>query len=206
MNPEAEAILDFWLGVDLDSNGGDSRNRRWFAVSESMDRDIEHRFSDVLDRAVAGQLDHWRRTSRGTLALIILLDQFSRNIFRGTVRAFAQDDMALRLATEAIANGLDRDLDETERGFLYMPFQHAEDRNVQDRSVALYDELNTQAGEQFRNVTNNFFRYAQEHRAIVAQFGRFPHRNAILGREATPQEVLFLTTDDRAFGQRPEQN
>ncbi len=206
MNPEAEAILDFWFGVNAKTDSADSRNRRWFAVSESLDRDIEHRFSDVLDRAIAGQLDHWRRTSRGTLALIIQLDQFSRNIFRGTARAFAQDDIALRLATEAIANGLDRDLDETERAFLYMPFQHAEDRNVQDRSVALYHELNTQTREEFRKLTNNCFRYAEEHRAIVDQFGRFPHRNAILGRESTPQEVLFLTTDERTYGQRPEQN
>jgi uncharacterized protein (DUF924 family) len=206
LNPQAEAILDFWFGVNSASDSVDARNRRWFAVSESMDRDIEQRFGDMLDNAIAGQLDHWRDTSRGTLALIILLDQFSRNIFRGTARAFAQDDMALRLATEAIANGLDRDMDEIECGFLYMPFQHAEDRNVQDRSVALYHELNARAREAFRKATANFCRYAEEHRAIVAEFDRFPHRNAILGREATPEEEAFLTSDERTYGQRAEQN
>ncbi len=204
LNAEAEAILDFWFGVNADAESVDARKQRWFVVSASTDRDIEQRFGDLLDTAIAGRLDHWRNTARGMLALIILLDQFSRNMFRGTARAFAQDTMALQLASEAIVNGLDRDLDEVERGFLYMPFQHAEDRDVQDRSVALYRELNTQAREAFRKVTDNFFRYAEEHRTIVAQFGRFPHRNASLGREATPAEAAFLSADTRTYGQSAE--
>ncbi len=206
MNPEAAAVLDFWLGVHTDSNTLNARNKLWFTVSESTDRNIEQRFGDLLSRAIAGQLDHWRSTSRGTLALIILLDQFSRNIFRGSPRAFAQDDTALGLAAAAIANGSDRDLDEVERAFLYMPFQHAEDQDAQNRSVALYHELNAQSREAFRNATDNFLRYAQEHRAIVAQFGRFPHRNAILGRAATREEAEFLISDERSYGQRVEQN
>jgi uncharacterized protein (DUF924 family) len=204
LNREAEAILDFWLGNNTEIKGAKSRSRLWFAASASTDSDIKQRFADSLERAIAGQLDHWRDTSRGTLALVVLLDQFSRNIFRGTVRAFAQDDMALALATDAIAKELDRDLDHIERAFLYMPFQHAEDEHAQDRSVTLYRELDARAQEPFRKATANFLQYAQEHRAIVARFGRFPHRNAILGRDSTPEEAAFLASNERDYGQSVE--
>ena len=207
MNPEIEDILNFWFDAAGSSpETAKSRGKLWFRASPTTDGEIKRRFGDLLSQGIAGNLEEWRHTPRGRLALIILFDQFSRNIFRGTAMAFAQDERALLLAEEGIAGALDRSLSDVERVFFYMPYQHSENADVQDRSVHLYNELKAQASEEFKEIVSGFAHYAEEHRDIVVRFGRFPHRNAILNRPSTPEELAFLNTDKRSFGQHVEQN
>jgi uncharacterized protein (DUF924 family) len=152
----AEDVLAFWREAGPD---------RWFAK----------------EAASVGQLDHWGATAEGALALVIVLDQFPRNMFRGSARIFAADARARAAANVALKRGYDQDLPEADRGFLFLPFMHSEDLADQIRCVALY-----------RAASHENLKYAEEHRDIIRRFGRFPHRNAVLGRETTPEEQAFL--------------
>jgi len=165
-------IIAFW------SEAGPSR---WFAKDDAFDRRFRETFMDAHDAACRGELDHWQRSPGGALALILLLDQFPRNSFRGTPRMYASDRRALAAAEAAIAAGRDRHVDADLRLFFYLPFAHSESLADQERSVALCREL---GGENLA--------HAEGHREIVRRFGRFPHRNVILGRETTRQEQQFL--------------
>lgn len=176
MTATPQEILDFWFS--------DQMSRYWFAKSDDIDREIAARFSDTLEAAHAGRLDHWTQDADSALALVIALDQFPRNIHRGGPRAFASDDLALSHAGAALERGHDQAQPPERRQFFYLPFMHAEDLPAQDRSVALYQALGNE----------NSLHFARDHRDIVARFGRFPHRNAILGRETTPDEAEFLKT------------
>lgn len=174
-------VLNFWFRK--------LKSEQWFKADPALDAEINRRFGqlhETLSRSIAPS---WRAGPRETLAAVIVLDQFSRNIFRGTPRAFASDDAALALAQDAIARGFDRELSVVERQFLYMPFQHAEDAAVQARSVALFESLGSAYA----------LKYAQAHRDIIVRFGRFPHRNAILGRQSTPAEIAFLKEPGSSF-------
>jgi len=184
----AREILDFWFGPPDGPDYGQFR-KLWFEKSPDVDADMRHRFGALYDRAAAGALDGWEATPRGALALVLLLDQVPRNIFRDTPAAFATDAHALALAKQAIRDGLDTVLMETERMFLYMPFQHSEDLLEQERSLALYDRLGLDSATE----------YAHRHYEIIARFGRFPHRNVILGRDTTPEEATFLTEPNSSF-------
>ncbi len=182
-----EAILEFWFGPPP------HRPRdAWFRKDASFDAVVRERFGDAVDDALAGGLVHWSRTARGALAHVILLDQFTRNIHRDTPRAFAGDALALAAAREAIARGFDRELEPIERGFLYLPFEHAESPALQERSVALFEALHARAPAALATAFAGFADYARRHRDVIARFGRFPHRNAALGRASTADELAWL--------------
>jgi uncharacterized protein (DUF924 family) len=184
-------ILDFWFGREDEPGYGGFRDA-WFQKDEAFDREVEDRFRDDYERAASGNLDGWREEARSALALVILLDQFPRNMFRGDARTHATDAKALEAAEYAVERALDRELPAFQRMFLYMPFMHSEDGEVQRRSVELFERLKEDGGP---DVTS----YAVGHRDIVERFGRFPHRNAILGRETTPEEAEFLTQPGSSF-------
>ncbi len=187
-----EAIHAFWFG-ELDAEGlcTSDRNKRWFGADEETDAFCRGQFGEHLERALKGQLDYWADSDRGLVALVVLLDQFSRNIYRGTAQAFAGDSRALALARDAIDSADHLHLPAIHRVFLYLPLEHCEDLETQDRCVALFRALEVSMDDpQFAGFT----RYAVAHREVIAQFGRFPHRNALLGRNSSPEELAYMET------------
>lgn len=171
-------VLNFWFI--------ESSPRNWFAKDAAYDAKIRERFSDTYRRIVRGETADWRATPEGRLAEIIVLDQFSRNMFRGSREGFAHDDLALRLAQEAVASGDDKKIDRSRRRFLYMPYMHSESSEVHKKAVWLFATL--LPGGWMTLV------YEFKHKRIIDRFGRYPHRNAILGRASTPEEIEFLKT------------
>lgn len=196
----ARDVLDFWFGGD--AAAPETAFRRWFGGGEAFDAEIRARFGALTEDALAGGLVDWEADVRERLALIILLDQFPRNIFRRTARAFAGDARALRLAERTVAAGEDAQLSPLERSFLYMPYQHAEDRGAQNEGVRLFGLLANEAAiEPVRKMLRANLDYARRHRDIVARFGRFPYRNDVLDRESTAAEARWLEDSDERFGQ-----
>jgi uncharacterized protein (DUF924 family) len=181
-------ILDFWFGEPGTAEYGTSREI-WFKADADFDAEIQRLFREDLERAGAGAHDAMVETPEGALALIILMDQFSRNIFRGTPRAFEFDPKALAIARGSVDTGHDQAVEAFKRGFLYLPFEHSEALADQDRSVALFTGLGDEV----------MLDYAIRHRDVIQRFGRFPHRNAILGRESTPEELAFLEQPGSSF-------
>lgn len=197
-----EAILTFWFKEqNLSAPQIDGRMDVWFGEDPVFDEEIVREFSAQVEDASAGRLDHWAGDSRGRLALIILLDQFRRNIYRNKPEAFALDKAALKLCVEGAMEKKDKGLSPIERVFFYMPLQHAESRKVQEKSVQIYDKLAEAASPTLRETFNTVAQFAELHADIVRQFGRFPHRNAILDRENTPEEAEYLAGDAPTFGQ-----
>jgi uncharacterized protein (DUF924 family) len=195
-----EDVLDYWIGaLDEDGQAAPDKRARWWRKDPALDAEIAQRFGAEIERAARGEIDAWAHTPRGRVALVVLLDQLSRNAFRGTARAFACDARALALAEEGTSRGEDDTLAFTERWFLYMPFMHAEDRAAQARSVALFERLADGAPPPLRESARSGLSFAQRHRDIVERFGRFPHRNAWLGRTTTPEEAEFLTQPGSSF-------
>jgi uncharacterized protein (DUF924 family) len=176
----------------------------WFGGGPSFDDAIRERFGPTIEAALDGALDAWAGTAEGRLSLVIVLDQFTRNVFRGTEQAFAGDARALALAPEGVANGHAASLAATERSFLLMPFMHAETLAAHDEGVAAFERLLAEvAGEEadvVASVENNL-KYARTHREVVARFGRYPHRNALLGRPSTPDEDAYLAGGAETWGQ-----
>ena len=183
-------MLLFWFG------GPDERGKprkQWFEKNPDFDREVRERFLSLWELGAVGALSNWQHTADACLALIVLLDQFPRNMFRGTPRAFASDAAALEAARHAVASGYDGTMSAAERLFLYLPFEHSEALADQDLACELTKPLDALApGLQAHH-------YALAHRDIVRRFGRFPHRNAILGRESTPEEVEFLKGPGSSF-------
>ena len=174
-------ILDFWFSPETQPN--------WFAKSDQFDQSLKEKFGDILEQASRAELWSWRKNADGRLAEIIVLDQFSRNIFRDTPRAFAQDSLALALTQEAISQDLDKQLSPEQRSFLYMPFMHSESQLIHEFALKLFQRLG--------NPEN--LEYEIKHKIIIDRFGRYPHRNQILGRESTEEELSFLTQPDSSF-------
>jgi uncharacterized protein (DUF924 family) len=188
----AGEVLDFWFGREGEPGYGEFREE-WFRKDPAFDARLTDRFADLYEEAAAGDLDDWRDDARSCLALVIVLDQLPRNMFRGEGRTHATDKAALEASTYAVEHALDRELPAFQRMFVYMPFMHSEDREDQRRSVELFGLLAAEPGGP--DVTY----YAAGHREIVERFGRFPHRNEILGRETTPEEAEFLKTEGSSF-------
>lgn len=190
-----DEVLGFWLG-EVDDRGiaPPEARKRWWKKDPGFDAEVRERFGELHREVAAGQHDDWTQTPRGAAAAVIVLDQFSRNMFRDDPRMYAQDARACAIADEAIARGFDDALGLHARFFLYMPFMHAEDLAAQERCVALMQELAALDESFAPNVD-----YAIAHRDIVARFGRFPHRNAILGRTSSPEEVAFLKEPGSSF-------
>ena len=200
MSAQPESVLDFWFGAPGSATGIAGRqNRLWFGKSPANDQAVIDRFAATLTAATAGHLDHWTYTPRGRLALVIVLDQFPHHIYRDRPQAFATDAQALGLTLAALATHEDRQLTPIERVFLYLPLEHAESLEIQERAVSLYAKLAHEAAAAERPLFDGFLDYARKHREVVARFGRFPHRNAILGRASTPDEIAFLKQPGSRF-------
>ena len=193
-------ILEFWFPADQDR-----ANALWWGKDEALDTEVRERFGSTLAAARDGALDHWAETARGRVALIIVLDQLSRNIFRGDPETYAADEQARALALAGLERGHDRELSAMQRMFFYMPLEHSESLADQERCVELMGALANEVAadpaadpalrESFAVVVD----FAIRHRDIVARFGRFPHRNALLGRASTPAELEFLTQPNSSF-------
>ena len=191
--PPAQRVLDFWFGVAGSETFGTQR-AIWFQKDDATDEALRTGFRDDVEAALAGGLTDWDFHPRGRLARILLLDQFTRNIFRNTPRAFAGDARALAAARQCVDDGSHLALLPVERIFVYMPFEHAEDAAAQARAVALFRALDA-AHDGFSSVLD----YALRHQTVINRFGRFPHRNAILGRESTAEERAFLAQPGSGF-------
>ncbi|GAA5524460.1 hypothetical protein Maes01_01017 [Microbulbifer aestuariivivens] len=212
MSQPAE-VLKFWFGSEqLQATSDKSLRQRWFARSEAFDSEIEQRFGHLVESALAGKLNDWRDTLMGELALVLVCDQFTRNIYRGTARAFAGDALALEVALAAIDRGDDRKLGLSQRAFLGLPLEHDERAQIQRRSVDYFKRLRddyvaittdcTTAGSSDATTdasqsaqaaqTESFYQYALAHQKVIDEFGRFPHRNAALGRATTAAEQAWL--------------
>ncbi|MFN8643839.1 MAG: DUF924 family protein [Candidatus Binatia bacterium] len=187
------AVLDFWFGArDAGAEARAAHAARWFAGTAAVDAEIAARFAADVAAAVRHQRDHWAATARGRLALILLLDQFPRHLYRGRAEAFASDGHALTLALSGIDAGLDRHLDPLERAFFYLPLEHAESLAAQERCVAAFEALLVECPAALRTLAMPFVDHARQHRDVIARFGRFPHRNGALGRDSTAAERAYL--------------
>jgi len=176
-----QEVLEFWF-VELEP-------RQWWVKDEGVDREIEGRFVALHQDAIAGKLFDWRETAMGRLAEIIILDQFSRNIYRDRAEAFAWDGMALVLAQEAVRIGADQEFETPEKAFFYMPYMHSESMAIHTQAVRLFD----QPGAEFN------LEFEIRHKAIIDRFGRYPHRNSVLGRKSSPEELVFLEGPNSSF-------
>lgn len=189
-------VLDFWFGAPGSPDDGQPR-RAWFVKKDAFDETIRTRFGAVIAQALAGGLQDWDAAGpQGVLARILVLDQFTRNAHRGTPAAFAGDALALAAARDLVAQGTDRALPPLQRSFVYMPFEHAEDAAMQGQAVELFTAL---AAEHPAPHVEDALDYARRHQTVIARFGRFPHRNAILGRASTPEEAEFLRQPGARF-------
>ncbi|MGX5914017.1 DUF924 family protein [Aliidiomarina sp. Khilg15.8] len=176
-----ETVLQFWFD--------ELTPEQWFKKSDALDATIEDRFARLLEAAAQGELWQWRNSVRGRLAEVILLDQFSRNIYRGSAKAFRQDTMALILAQEAVGQGLDKSLSAPEKAFLYMPYMHSESKPIHELAVQLFNQP---------GLENNYD-FELKHKAIIDRFGRYPHRNEVLGRTSSAEEIEFLQQPGSSF-------
>ena len=196
MHTTALDVLDFWFGPSDDPAHGQPRTA-WFVKDPAFDAEINRRFGPLIEQALVGGIDDWLTRpldALPALARLIVLDQFTRNVFRGTARAFAGDAAALQTARALVATGADRSLSSVQRLFVYLPFEHAEDVSHQRTAVQLMQQL-----AQDEPARADLVEWAQRHHDVVARFGRFPHRNAALGRASTPEEAAFLLTPGSGF-------
>ncbi|HET7273297.1 MAG TPA: DUF924 family protein [Rubrobacter sp.] len=206
MSDTPEAVLYYWFPEGFDQADPKTRQRqaqRWMAGGPEVDREISERFGETLEKARRGELDHWARTARGRLALIVVLDQFSRNVYRGSPLSYAQDEKALELAVEGIESGMDRDLSRSERFFFWLPLGHSEELSLQERYVKHAEEEAANAPPQRRAVAEFEISQAKATRDVIARFGRHPHRNEILVRTSTPEELEYLRTETPSHLRRP---
>lgn len=190
MHPDAAEVIDFWFG----STAPTQPREVWFRKDEAFDALIRARFGPRIEQALAGGLADWDATPHGALARVVVLDQFTRNVFRGSARAFAGDTLALAAARAAVARGDDRRLAPVMRPFVYLPFEHAEDAAAQAESLRLFGALAAAHPEQA-----DLLEWARRHAAVIERFGRYPHRNEALGRESTAAEAAFLREPGSSF-------
>ncbi len=198
-----EAVLEYWFGpLDGELDFPRDKKQLWWMGGEAIDAEIRERFGGLVEEALAGGLSDWGESARGRLALVILLDQFTRNLGRGTPAAFAGDKRALSVCLEGIDRGQDNQLRLIERSFFYMPMIHAEDANVAHRCLGVFGQLSDEIASCGVGDHPNFLSHAQMHADIVMRFGRYPHRNEILSRKPTPEEQVYLEEGGPTFGQK----
>lgn len=198
-------IVEFWLGPSLETpDAASARRDWWYRGGAPVDEDIRARFGALVPQACARALMDWQTTPNGALALILLLDQFTRNLYRSTPQAYAGDECAFEIVNRAIDLELDRELHPVAQIWLYHPFHHSEQVEEQDRGIAMLETLLPTAPEPWHPYIKRSIEGWGRHRDIVARFGRFPHRNQLLGRESTDEERAFLAEDGETFGQGPK--
>jgi uncharacterized protein (DUF924 family) len=197
---ESAALLEFWFGTLTDGFADDAHRKLWFSGGPTFDDKCRQDYSSLAARAAEGDLNHWLDDPRGCLAFILLTDQIPRNIHRGTPMAFAADGPALSAAKTGVEASLDRQLHYDERCFFYLPFEHSESLIDQHTCVGLFSQLRDETPNGFRHHTGSYLQFAHQHRDIIARFGRFPHRNSVLGRKSTEEELSFLEHGN-TFGQ-----
>jgi len=193
IDAQAQQVLDFWFGTADDPAHRTPRDK-WFVKDPAFDAECGRRFGALIERALDGDLAPWAASPAGALALIVVLDQFTRNVLRGTARAFAGDTQALAVARALVDSGGDRALTGVQRQFVYLPFEHAEDIVMQREALRLFAQL-----ERDEPALAGLLLWAQRHHDVVARFGRFPHRNAALGRGSTAEEIQFLQQPGSGF-------
>ncbi len=194
-------ILDFWFGSDRSAAAMIKRNKLWFNSSPDHDAYIKQNFRQHVEAAMAGEYMDWCQTAEGRLATILLLDQFTRNIFRKSQRAFDGDDLAQEICLAGLTLGHDKALSIAERSFYYMPLEHCEKLNTQRQAIELFSTLVDESTEEYLDFAHNALNYAKQHHDIIQRFGRFPHRNKVLNRSSTTEELNYLQDNEAAFGQ-----
>lgn len=195
-----DTILEFWFGLNTDDQTvAAEQSKLWWRKHPETDKRIQQRFEAYVTKAANRELDTWAATPRGRLALILLTDQFPRNIYRDTPQAFSFDALALSWSKEGIREGFHKSLRPIERVFFYLPLEHSESLEDQEQSVALYQELVADVKSEEKSTFDGFLDFAIRHRDIVKRFGRFPHRNRIVGRESTAEELAFLQEKGSSF-------
>lgn len=201
MSVTPKDVLEYWFGGhDPDDPATGSRQADlWWGHSEQSDRALQERFGETHEAAARGELDDWAQSADGRVALVIVLDQLSRSLHRGTPRAFEHDAAALRLTLAAVERGEDRTRPFFQRVFLYMPFQHSERITVQEQGCRVFEALRDEAPAPLRESARFYLGFMRRHRDVVARFGRFPHRNAILGRPSSAEELAFLQQPGSSF-------
>ncbi len=200
MTDPIEDILDFWFG-ELNEHGCSTpeHRKRWWTKSDAFDESIQHYFLDDYEAIVAGEREAWRSTARGALAYIIVLDQFSRNTFRGTAKMFAADELAREVCREGLDAGFDAELSFDERVFFYLPLEHSESMDDHELCLELFESLLDSAPELLQADAKYYLDFALQHKAIIERFGRYPHRNKILGRASSDEEAKFLQEPGSSF-------
>ena len=202
MPSEPQDVIDYWLGdAETDPSAARDRSKLWYGSSTEIDNQIRQNFGDALALAERGKLQRWLESPSEQLALVILLDQFSRNLYRGSKDAWKNDVRALDLATRCVENNDHMSLSNIGRVFLYHPFHHAESTMAQEKAAFLFDELYENASPEWQPSLKRFADFTRNHREIVLRFGRFPHRNKILGRQSTAEEDEYLNANSSSYGQ-----
>lgn len=195
-----KAIQEFWWGsIETTPEYAKEQAGRWFQGGEEVDREITERFKEDVLAATRGEYDSWKGSAQTLPALLVLLDQFTRNIFRGTAQMYTYDEKALSLAQWAVDSGLDQEVHPFERLFLYLPFEHSEDLRMQEKSLELFAKMRDEGPAPIQKILASYWDYAEAHHVIIERFGRFPHRNEILGRDSTPEEREFLKQPGSSF-------
>ena len=195
-----ESILNFWFGDKLDTvEAIIERSAVWYVTDSSFDEQIRERFGELLSLAQQGQLSDWLKEPRSCLALVVVLDQFPRNLYRESPRSFVFDRMALQVAVNAIDRGFDLELAPIESTFLYLPFEHDEDIESQNRCVSLFQGLVNRSPSELRRQFESSLSFAVRHRDVIERFGRFPHRNRLLARRSTEEELRYLESGGETF-------
>ncbi len=200
MLKEINILLEFWFGTEVEPNKIiETQSTLWWGKCSDLDQKIEELFLIPYEQAINGELNHWLQTPAGQLALILLLDQFSRVLNRNSGKAFSQDNKALNIALAGIENNFDKLLRPIERVFYYMPLEHSEDINTQNKSIELFSELLNDVPVELKKQFHAYLDFAEQHRVIIEQFNRFPHRNNLLNRTSSPEELLFLQENGSSF-------
>jgi len=195
-----QPVLEWWFGsADTAKAVAAEQGRLWFGKRDSQDLEARTRFGALVEQALAGGLTEWAQHPQGWLALVLLLDQVPRMIFRENPQSFAGDARALALVAQGIAADFDRQLRPIERVFIYIVFEHCENLAAQNEAIARYTELLAQQPAEDRGLFADYLDYAEKHQRVIAQFGRFPHRNQVLGRESTEDELVFLSKPGSRF-------
>jgi uncharacterized protein (DUF924 family) len=199
---DAETILEFWFGeVQISDNqlAAKQQAKLWWSKDEAVDREIQHRFEPTLKALLTGHYSSWFETPQGRLAAIIVLDQFSRNMYRDSAHAFSQDSLALYWTLQGIRQGDDKKLSPLQRVFFYLPLEHSEQLSMQNLAIEKFEQLAADSSPSFSELAQGFLDFAHQHHAVITRFGRFPHRNSLMSRTSSAEELEYLAQPGAGF-------